>query len=79
MHTIKWGEIYNPLSERGLGIREAGSNKLALLSKTCWRYLNNENLICSEVLKSRYCPKKSLWDAKWKMKTGGFGKVLLLL
>ena len=73
-HTIKWSEICKPIDEGGLGIRDSRSNNIALLSKTGWRYMNEENLLCSKVLKAKYCLESSLWEAKAREGNSWFGK-----
>lgn len=64
LHSIKWAEICEPISKGGLGIRNSKNNNITILAKTCWKYVRNENLICSKVLKARYCLNKSFWEAK---------------
>lgn len=64
MHTLKWKEFCKPIVDGGLKIRDAISNNLALLGKTCWRRLD-DNLLCSKILKAKYCPKSNLWEAKY--------------
>lgn len=44
MHTIKWEEICKPISKGGLVNRDSENNNLALLVKTWWRYLQNNEL-----------------------------------
>lgn len=77
-HTIKLEEICKPIFEEGLGIQDSNSNDLALLAKTCLRLLSNENILCSKVLKAKYCPRKSLWEASGKMETHGSRGVSLM-
>lgn len=38
----------------------------ALLTKTCWRCIMNEELLCTMVLKAKYCPNKSLWEDSFR-------------
>lgn len=73
-HTIRWNEICKPINEGGLGIRDIENKDLALLGKTYWRYLHNDDLLCSKILKVRYCLKKLLLDAKWKNGNSWFWK-----
>ena len=50
-----------------LGIRDTKINNLAILAKTCWRCLDDDNLLCSKTLKEKYRPRSDLWEAKfWK-------------
>lgn len=41
VHTIKWKEIYKPVEDVGLGIRDTKENNLALLATTCWECPTN--------------------------------------
>ena len=56
-------EVCKPINEGGLGIRHAKSKKLSLLAKICWRCLKSNDLLCPRILKAKYCPNKSLWEA----------------
>ena len=38
-----------------MGIRKSKENNLALLAKTAWRYINNEDLLCTKIIKAKYC------------------------
>ena len=79
VHTIRWKEICKPIECGGLRIRESDNNNKALLARTCWKYLSNPDLLCTQILKAKYCLNKSLWEAG--MKKGGpcFGRGLLKL
>lgn len=57
LHTIKWSQICKSTEDGGLGIRDLGKNNLALLAKTSWQCLTNQDLFSSRVLKAKYCPK----------------------
>ena len=72
VHTIKWKEICCPVEEGGLGVRDTKENNLALLAKTCWRFLTDEDHLSSRILKEKYCPNKSLWDARLKNENSWF-------
>ena len=65
-HTIKRNELCKHSEEGGLGIRKSKENNLALLAKIVWRCLTNEKLLCTNIIKAKYCPIKSLWEAKFK-------------
>ena len=49
-----------------IGGKKSIESNIALLAKTCWRCLSNENLLSSIVLKAKYCVNKSLWDAEFR-------------
>ena len=60
VHTISRKEIRRPTECGRLGIRELDSNNKVLLAQTCWKYLSNPDLLCTQILKGKYCPNKSL-------------------
>lgn len=47
------------IGEGGLGIHTLKSNRPALLIKTRWKYLSNESLLCSKIIKVKYFPTQS--------------------
>lgn len=63
VHMIKWKEICKPIDNRGPGLCRSKSNNRVLLAKTCWESLSKPNLLCSKILKAKYCPNESLWEA----------------
>ena len=72
------GRIFaNPLIKRGLGIRETKSNDMALLAKTCWRSLSNDDLLCSKTLGINIAPVNLYGNQKLKEKILISIKVLL--
>lgn len=66
IQTINQSDICKPMGEAGLGTRESQKNNMALLAKTCWRCLVQDDLLCSKILKTGYQPNKSLWEATSK-------------
>lgn len=75
IHTINWSEICKTFCKGGLGIRDTDSNDMALLTKTCWRYLCNDNLLCSKIIKARYYLKNPCRRHNGSKKISGSGKV----
>jgi hypothetical protein len=51
MHWIKWGRIYKPKEEVGLGIKNFTENMLAIKLKLAWRVENHQN-IWTELVRS---------------------------
>lgn len=49
-----------PIRDEGMWIRDTKCNNMTLLAKTQWRISKNENLLCSKVLKAKYCPNKTM-------------------
>lgn len=60
IYTIKSKEVCKPIKDGGLGIRDTNDNNLALLAKTCWRCLANEEKLSSKILNVKYYPNKPL-------------------
>ena len=66
MHWYSWWKLCYPKSEGGMGFRDLYSFNLAMLSKQCWRLLNNLDSLCAKVLKAKYFPNGSLLQATLK-------------
>lgn len=64
LHTIRWNEIYNPISERGMGIRDSKYNNMALLAKMCRDILTMKIVCPPKFYTVRCCHNKSVWEAK---------------
>lgn len=58
--------ICKPNNEVSLGIRDTKYTNLALLAKTCWRCLQNNDLLRAKILIARYCPKKDPLGSEMK-------------
>ncbi|KAB2614065.1 hypothetical protein D8674_036381 [Pyrus ussuriensis x Pyrus communis] len=41
-----------------------GAHKIHWVSKECWRLITEPDSLCSKVIKARYFPHSSIWDAK---------------
>jgi len=61
---ISWDSIWKPKKAGGLGFRKFKCFNLALLAKQGWRLLQQPNSLAGQVLKARYFPRSSFWEAK---------------
>jgi len=52
-----------------MGFRDLRAFDMALLAKQCWRIQTKQDSLMAKVLKSKYFPNHSLWDAKQKQGT----------
>ena len=59
VHWKAWDSLCCSKLDGGLGFKDFESFNLALLAKTWWRIIHNENSLCHKVLKARYFPKVS--------------------
>ncbi|XP_071921380.1 uncharacterized protein [Coffea arabica] len=55
-----------PKSEGGLGFRDLLDFNLALLGKQLWRIQMRPDLLMSSMMRARYFPGKSVWEARQK-------------
>lgn len=51
-HLVKWNLVIKPRIDEGLGFGGLKAKNLALLAKWGWRYLNEENSLWSQVVRS---------------------------
>jgi hypothetical protein len=65
MHWYTWWKLCYP-KRGGMGFRDLCSFNLAMLSKQCWRLINNSDFLCAKVLKAKYFPNVSLLEATLK-------------
>ncbi|KAL9664179.1 hypothetical protein QQ045_019577 [Rhodiola kirilowii] len=50
--------------EGGMGFRYLKAFNDAVIMKICWRMMKYPNLLMSQLLKARYCPDGSFWNAR---------------
>ena len=62
VHWVKWGDMCDPKSERGMGFKELSLFNEALLAKQTWKLLHNKNSLFYRVFKSRFFPNGSIMD-----------------
>ena len=51
MHLINWSTITQPKNRGGLGVQELRRVNRAMLAKTCWRFLKQQDAIWVKVLR----------------------------
>jgi len=66
MALISWDSMSKPKQEGGLGFRNFSCFNRALLAKQGWRLIQYPESLAAQVLKAKYYPRSSFWEA-----TGG--------
>nr|XP_048328584.1 uncharacterized protein LOC125422151 [Ziziphus jujuba var. spinosa] len=60
---ISWSKLSQPKALGGLSFRSIDEFNRALLGKQCWRIIRSPTSLVSRVLKAKYFPRCSFWDA----------------
>ncbi|KAL0416341.1 UNVERIFIED_CONTAM: putative mitochondrial protein [Sesamum latifolium] len=63
VHWVAWRKMCRPIVEGGMGFRVLKAFNIALLAKQGWRVVSNPTSLLSRVLKAKYFPGCSFWDA----------------
>jgi hypothetical protein len=61
-----WDDICKLKEEGGLGIRDMETINKSLIIHSAWNIANNKNIFLSDILKSKYFPNASFWNASDK-------------
>lgn len=64
IHWVSWRELKKCKKLGGLGFRDLQATNLALVAKQVWRIDKNPESLWVKVLKGKYFPKCSIWEAK---------------
>ena len=64
MALISWNKLCLAKAKGGVGFRDLSAFNDALLAKQCWRIVTTPDSFASRVLKGKYFPRTSFWDAK---------------
>jgi len=84
LHWHSWEWLTAPKALGGMGFRDMELFNQALLAKQCWRLLTVPDSLCARVLKNRYFPNSSFWEASctrnasYTWRSLNFGKKLLM-
>ncbi|XP_062014108.1 uncharacterized protein LOC133730558 [Rosa rugosa] len=63
IHWRSWEKLCLTKHEGGLGFKNIYAYNLAMLAKQGWRLITKPNSLIAQVLKARYFPHCSFWDA----------------
>lgn len=58
-----WKDICRPIDEGGLGIRDIQAVNKSLILNSAWRLVTNPQDQIAQILKGKYFPNSSFWDA----------------
>ena len=64
IHWLKWDKLCTAKEDGGIGFQNLHMFNTALLSKQCWRLLDNQQSLFFRVFKAKYFPLCSFLDAK---------------
>ncbi|CAL8095625.1 unnamed protein product [Prunus armeniaca] len=64
VHWISWATLGLPKNQGGMGFRDFNDFNLALLAKQCWGLIMEPNSQWAQLLKARYFPECSFFEAK---------------
>ncbi|KAL0433224.1 UNVERIFIED_CONTAM: putative mitochondrial protein [Sesamum latifolium] len=63
-HWVGWKRLCLPREEGGMGFRELKAVNRAMLAKQGWRLLTRPDGVLSQMLKAKYFPRTSFFEAK---------------
>ena len=66
MHWFTWGKLCLPKNRGVMGFRDTHSFNLAMLTKQCWRLIENYDSLYARVLISRYYPSGDILNCELK-------------
>ena len=64
MSWVAWEKMYGAKKDGGMGFRNMQIFNKAMLAKQAWRVMNRSDTLMARVLKGKYYPKCSFWEAK---------------
>ncbi|XP_014751194.1 uncharacterized protein LOC106865543 [Brachypodium distachyon] len=62
MPWIAWDSMMRPKSHGGIGFRDMQLFNQALLAKQSWRLIQNPDILCARVLRTKYYPEGNIAD-----------------
>ncbi|KAL5560097.1 hypothetical protein UlMin_036308 [Ulmus minor] len=64
VHWKKWSVLCQPKATGGMGFKNLSVFNQALLSKQVWRIIQKPQSLIAQVLKVKYFPYSSIWEAE---------------
>ncbi|KAL5539433.1 hypothetical protein UlMin_045908 [Ulmus minor] len=64
VHWKKWSDLCQPKAAGGMGFKDLSLFNQALLGKQVWRITQKPHSLVAQVLKARYFPCSSIWEAE---------------
>ena len=61
---VAWEKMYGSKKEGGMGFRNMQIFNKSMLAKQAWRVMQKSESLMARVLKGKYYPKCSFWEAK---------------
>jgi hypothetical protein len=66
IHWISWEKLTLPKEKGGLGYKDLYAFNLAMPAKQGWRLLTNPDSLCARVMKAKYFPDCTIFEAQYK-------------
>jgi hypothetical protein len=66
IHWLSWEKLTMEKEKGGLGYKDLYMFNLAMLAKQGWRLLTNPDSLCARVMKAKYYPDCSIFEAQCK-------------
>lgn len=64
LHWSCWFDLCQAKDDGGLNFRDMGKFNIALLAKQGWRLITKSDSLLARILKARYYPRSSFWEAR---------------
>lgn len=64
IHWRSWDKFFLTKQEGGMGFKNIYAYNLAMLAKQGWRLVKHPDSLITKLLKARYYPNHSFWDAQ---------------
>ncbi|KAL5545492.1 hypothetical protein UlMin_005179 [Ulmus minor] len=77
VHWKKWSDLCQPKAAGGMGFKDLSLFNQTLLGKQVWRITQKPQSLVAQVLKARYFPYSSIWEAEALSKASYVWKSIL--